>query len=309
MRPRDERRPLRPVRPEQPARPVQPVPERVTMPLLALVTQQSLEEDYRHVADQRAAAGTSGARPPRPRLGRGSVAVIAAFGLLVATAAVQTSRNATTDETSRTTLVGRANEGRDRLTELQQRLVDLREETAEASSALDRTTSREASAVAGRSRLQLAGGFVAVAGPGVQVVVDDAPGGEPEGRVRDEDLARLVDGLWTAGAEAIAINGQRMTALTSIRNSSQAINVNSRPLTAPYVVAAIGDPRSLQADLVDTRLGSEFDIIASSLGFVVEMDNVDRLLLPAGPEPRLRHAEPADAPSAELSSTTTGVLP
>lgn len=297
-----------PIRRPRPA-PDAPLPDRVTMPLLSLVTQQSLEEDYQHVADQRAAAGTTGARGPRPRLGRATVAVVAVFGLLVATAAVQTSRNATTDETSRTTLVGRVNEGRDRVTSLQRRLVELREETADASAALERTTAREAAAVASLSRLGLASGYTAVTGPGVRIVVDDAPGGEPDGRVRDEDLARLVDGLWSAGAEAVSINGQRLTVLSSIRNSSVAINVNSRPLTAPYVVSAIGDGRTLQADLVDSRLGNEFDIIASSLGFVVEMDNVDTLLLPAGPEPRLRNAEPVDDVSAELSSTTTGVLP
>ena len=54
--------------------------------------------------------------------------------------------------------------------------------------------------------------------------------------VRDADLAILVDGLWNAGAEAIAINGQRLTALTPIRNAGPAIQVNSTPLVPPYVV-------------------------------------------------------------------------
>ena len=58
-----------------------------------------------------------------------------------------------------------------------------------------------------------------------------------------------MNGLWTAGAEAISINGQRLTVLTAIRNGGPVINVNSRPLAPPYTVQAIGDPRTLLADL------------------------------------------------------------
>ncbi len=58
----------------------------------------------------------------------------------------------------------------------------------------------------------------------------------------------LVDGLWEAGAEAIAINDQRINALGGIRNTSRAIHVNGRPVNAPYVVSAIGDPRTCRPD-------------------------------------------------------------
>ena len=50
-----------------------------------------------------------------------------------------------------------------------------------------------------------------------------------------DDLATLVDGLWQAGAEAIAINGRRLTALSAIVNSGIAVRVNRSELNPPYV--------------------------------------------------------------------------
>ena len=60
----------------------------------------------------------------------------------------------------------------------------------------------------------------------------------------------MVNGLWAAGAEAVAVNGQRLTALSAIRSAGDAILVDYRPLTRPYVVVAIGDPRTLQSRFV-----------------------------------------------------------
>ena len=108
--------------------------------------------------------------------------------------------------------------------------------------------------------------------------------------VRDEDLALLVNGLWTAGAEAIAINGQRLTVLTFIQNSGPVINVNSRPLTPPYTVEAIGDPRTLLADLLESSSGARFTDLARLLGFEYDRQNVDELRLPGAGQRRLRYA-------------------
>src|SRR5262245_21070062 len=63
------------------------LPEHVTAPLLTVLTQRSLDEDYQHVADARRADGTSGGSR------KGVAIVVALFGLLIVTAAVQTSRD------------------------------------------------------------------------------------------------------------------------------------------------------------------------------------------------------------------------
>ena len=116
--------------------------------------------------------------------------------------------------------------------------------------------------------------------------------------VRDEDLALLVNGLWQAGAEAIAINGKRLTARSALRNSGAAINLNGPPpLSPPYVVSAIGDNRTLQADLLGTSTGLTFTSVAESFGFQVTWDTVDRISLPAAP-PRLRTLQYAEQGTA-----------
>ena len=102
----------------------------------------------------------------------------------------------------------------------------------------------------------------------MRITVDNRPGVDVNDEIRDEDLAYLVDGLWEAGAEAIAVNDQRLNVLGGIRNTSRAIHVNGRPINAPYVVAAIGDPRTLEARLVQTSQGQEWFSPRQQLRFV-----------------------------------------
>jgi uncharacterized protein YlxW (UPF0749 family) len=101
----------------------------------------------------------------------------------------------------------------------------------------------------------------------------------------------LADGLWSAGAEAISINGQRLTALSPIRTSGAAINVNDRPISAPYTILAIGDTSNLQASFAETTHGSAFYSLVSSLGFGFDMRNEDDVKLPASRMPELRWAK------------------
>jgi uncharacterized protein YlxW (UPF0749 family) len=265
------------------------LPEHVTLPLLTLLTQQSLDEDYQHVAERRRAGSPL---PARARSHRTAAIVVAAFALLVTVAALQTSRNAGITDASRATLVHQITANRARVADLQDRIVRQRERNVGLQSRLSRLNDTVRAAEARQRRLEVSTGFVAVTGPGVRIAVDDAPNGDPTQAVRDEDLALLVDGLWSAGAEAIAINGQRLTALTAIRNSGPAVHVNGRPLAPPYTVLAIGDTRTLQADLLDSTHGSEFYNLAHQLQFVYEMHNEDAMSLPAAPDRllQLRHA-------------------
>lgn len=252
--------------------------DRVNTPLLTRITQESLDEDYLHVAERRAATGGAG-QASRPRWI--AAVVVGAFGLLAAIAGVQTSQQSGVADAGRASLIQQINEKRADLADLQSRLVRLREQNVGLQSRYDQANDDLAAAAARSIRLAGQTGFGAVTGPGVRITVNDAPDGSEQ--VRDSDLSTLVNGLWAAGAEAISINGQRLTARTAIRNSGVAIHVNVRPLSPPYVVSAIGDNQTLQADLLDTASGSEFQTLAQSLGFPVSMENVNQLSLPAAP--------------------------
>jgi len=254
------------------------LPEHVTTPLLSLITQQALEEDYRSVAERRAREGAT-PEPPRSRVV--AAAVIAVFGILISIAAVQNSRNEEVSDAGRATLIERIGEARSGLEDRQARIADLTRENLELSDSLTELATVRQDAVSQMRRLQLGAGYLPATGEGVRIVVNDNPTGDPIQRVTDADLAMLADGLWEAGAEAIAINDQRLNPLGSIRNVGSAIHVNTVPLTPPYLVRAIGDKRTLQAELLNTTHGAQFFSLADQLGFEYSVDDVSELELPA----------------------------
>ena len=262
------------------------VEDRVTMPLLARITSQAIDEDYAHVAERRGSA-------PLGRRTRGLswwswLAVTVLVGTLLAVAGSQTSEQAVVRESSRGTLVSRISGEREVLAGTQAQVGRLQAATVARQTDLDRTTDDLDAALADITRLRTRTGYGPVRGPGVRLVVGDSASGDET--VRDEDLALLVNGLWTAGAEAIAINDERLTPLTYIQNSGPAINVNSQPLVPPYTVEAIGDQRTLQADLLDSSSGARFTDLVRLLGFRFDRENANDLRLPGVGLRRLRAA-------------------
>lgn len=268
-----------------------PLPEHVTTPLLTLITQQALEEDYRSVAQRRSLR--PGTEPPRSRML--AVAALLVLGLLVGVAAVQNSRNAAVEDAGRATLVSQIEQARGELSDTQAAIADTTRENRALTEGLTGLTATRQATTGRLRRLQVATGYHPVTGPGVRVVVEDKPDAGERELVQDTDLAKLVDGLWEAGAEAIAINDQRLNPLGAIRNVSTAIHVNTVPLSPPYVVRAIGDTRTLQADLAATTHGAEFFALAQQIGWGVDVDNVQELSLPAARQRRLQHVEAGTA--------------
>jgi uncharacterized protein YlxW (UPF0749 family) len=281
--------------------PARALPPHVTTPLLDLVTAQAMEQEYQQVAARRTASPEP-EEPTRSRLG--GVAALVAFGVLVSIAAVQTSRNEAAEDAGRATLIARIEEQRSTLQARQDQVADLTRENQVLTDGLEQRTATRQQAAAEVRQLQAITGFLGVTGEGVRVTVEGNPVGDASQQVRDADLALLVDGLFEAGAEAIAINDQRLNNLGSIRNTGAAVHVNTRPLTEPYVVRAIGDTRTLQANLVDTTHGADFFSLADQLGFVYTMQNVDQMSLPAARQRPLRwvRAEGPGTPGIEEGS-------
>ena len=180
---------------------------------------------------------------------------LAVFGVLVFTAASQTSRNASTSARDRATLIDQVNARRATVQQRNDQVRALRRENDQLDTELLAGRQTGSSVFARAQRLSVLTGAGKVKGPGVRVVVDDAPGAtSARNKVLDSDLQKLVNGLWEAGAEAISINGQRLTNLTTIRLAGWAITVNYRPLTAPYVVSAIGNTDTLPARFAETTM-------------------------------------------------------
>jgi uncharacterized protein YlxW (UPF0749 family) len=123
---------------------------------------------------------------------------------------------------------------------------------------------------------KLYGGLVPVEGQGVEVLLDNQEGSFYN--IKDDDLLKLLNDLRGAGAEAIAVNDQRILATTEVRLAGSHINVNLTRLSPPYKVVAIGPSGTLKSSL-EIRGGlTEY---LSDLGVSVTVESKDRVLVPA----------------------------
>jgi uncharacterized protein YlxW (UPF0749 family) len=284
-----------------------------SMSLLVDMMANTLDEAYA----ERAAAGTGGsargqqasARRSRPggRRRLWPLAGLVAVGLLTGTAVASVRDRAQADAGVRTGLLVEVVERTERVAALAARATRLRDEvTAVRAQALGADAAGRAAARR-LARLELAAGTTAVVGPGLVVRLDDAREGDaagpdplrggsvPEGRVRDSDVQDAVNGLWAAGAEAVAVDGQRLTALSAIRSAGESILVDLRPISPPYVVHALGDPADLEVGFVAGPSGRRLQTLTSLYGIAVEVERADELQLPGAGAPVLRFAEPVAA--------------
>lgn len=133
-------------------------------------------------------------------------------------------------------------------------------------------------------QLRLLAGLTAVAGPGVVVELDDSPrplrpGDDPNTVILHyTDLQGIVNELWANGAEAIAINGERIVLSTGLTCVGTTILCNAKRIAAPYRIIAIGD-----ADALLTALQRRDGVLATlrAFGFPVKMNAAPRLVAPA----------------------------
>ena len=102
--------------------------------------------------------------------------------------------------------------------------------------------------------------LTAVHGPGVTVTLYDAPLSVKPPGVADEllivhqqDIQAVVNALWRGGAEAMTLQGQRVTVLTGIKCVGNTVLLHGVPHAPPYVITAIGDPAVLEEALADSE--------------------------------------------------------
>lgn len=95
---------------------------------------------------------------------------------------------------------------------------------------------------------RIAAGLIPLTGSGIVIQLDDSkepvpPGGsQADYLVGSRDIRVVVEELWNAGAEAISVNGERLTTSTAIIDVGSSVLVNSAYLTPPYQVSALGAP-------------------------------------------------------------------
>lgn len=271
------------------------------MSLLTNVMDHSLDDGYAEAAARKTSEGAVGMpRTVRARLALAAGLVLAA--LVVTVGAAQARIAAPTVARERQELIDRIQRETAAADKLQGRVDKLRDEvSAQQREALKKDGGGDATDLTG-----ILSGAVAVHGPGVKLVVNDAKeattggDGSPRetlgfsdtGRVRDRDMQRVVNGLWESGAEAIAINGQRLTALSAIRAAGDAILVDNRPLVPPYTVLAVGDGGRLSTGFQNSADGLYLHALQENYGIRTGISTVGDVRLPAAPSVIVRTAQP-----------------
>ncbi len=264
-----------------------------SMSLLVDMMNDTLDGSYRDAADRVRTAPAVGGPPVRRRT---VVPLLVVLGLLTGTAAAQVRRRAHDADGGRAALVAEVTERTAASDALADRVEVLRADLAqERDRALGATGAglRAAQRLAG---LELQAATVPVRGPGVVVRLDDAPVADVDerpqrsgtGRVLDRDLQDAVNGLWAAGAEAVSVNDLRLTALTAIRSAGEAVLVDFRPLSPPYVVRAIGDAPALERGFRAGADGRRLATYPALYGLSLDVRRADALALPAAGVPDLR---------------------
>lgn len=255
------------------------------MDLLREIREGSVDPDY-----TRQRAWSEGASSRRWL----QLPVFAAAAMLFAISTVMTTRAAPQIEQDRTALVEsiqvqqeQQDAVREQITVTRERVEDLQQQALANDAGSQRVADQSAA-------LAVASGVEPVTGPGLVIVVDDAPGEDLDSRVIDTDLQQLSNGLWQSGAEAIAINGHRLTSLTAIRGAGDAITVDYRSLTSPYTIEVIGDPETLEQRFVVTDGGNWWSYLQNNLGMSMDITREKTLHLPAASRANLRFATGVD---------------
>lgn len=252
--------------------PVRTPSGRLEPSVLDTIAANALDDDYYEV------------RPGRYARSRGWTAagVLVAFAVMVTVAVVQTRDESLDRQVARETLVADIEARRDALARTQATQRALRTQVATLQAAVGDDPDH--------TMLQVVAGALPVTGPGVVVRVDDASDAV---RVTDRDLRLLVNGLWGAGAEAVAIDGRRIGTLSAIHEAGGAITVNYAAVNPPYTVEAVGDEGDLADGFTTGPFGAYWSLRQDEAGLKFDMQRADELRLPAVPEQRgsVRHAE------------------
>jgi uncharacterized protein YlxW (UPF0749 family) len=187
--------------------------------------------------------------------------VVFALAGLLATTSAQTARGTDLRSEGRTDTADLIAEQQHReqvqeadVARLQQRVAQLAQAAAPSGSKLEGLGQEAA-------RLAPAAGATPVRGPAIRVELDDAPhldavpdGFQPDDLVvHQQDVQAVVNALWSAGAEAMMLQDQRVVSTSAVRCVGNVLILQDRVYSPPYRITAIGDPARMERALDDSE--------------------------------------------------------
>jgi uncharacterized protein YlxW (UPF0749 family) len=233
-------------------------PANVTMALLEDLLTNTLDPGYRAAAAK---------QRPRHRWEHPLVWLCCvAVGLLLTVAYQQTHRGAPAREVARQDLISRIHSLQTAGNQLDTNAKQLAGDVARLrDQQLTNAGSKDL------RDLEVASGTVAVNGPGVVVSLaepkapdpsagNNRPGTTPQADVaivHDTDIRTVVNQLWSAGAEAIAVNSIRLTTTSAIRFAGEAVLVDFQQINSPYTIEAIGPRDPMLTSFADSPIARQ----------------------------------------------------
>lgn len=234
-------------------------------------------------------------RGQRPGVALPSILLV--LGVLVTAAVVQRERGPGRSED----LLRLIERRREATRELSAELATLGERLDRAQAARAEGSEEVAELLRMVDGLRPAAGLGPVEGPGLVVELRDsgeAPRTRGEAldlRIQDVDVQLVVNALWAAGSRAVAVNGRRVAVTTAIREAGGRIQVNFRPISSPYRIAAIGEPDSLRRGLDGSEIAEQLAVWTELYGLGFSVRAEDALRVPAlGADAGLAWARPAE---------------
>ena len=173
-----------------------------------------------------------------------------ALGFLIAAQLASEGPRVRYTTQERTPLVETANELQSQQDSLKQRILDLRSQiqTVEGQGEGSAATVRQLNDRLEQARI--AAGLIPLTGTGIVIQLEDSKqpvppdGSESDYLVGSRDIRVVVEDLWAAGAEAIAVNGERITPTSAIIDVGTSLLINSAYVAPPYQITALGPPDS-----------------------------------------------------------------
>lgn len=136
-------------------------------------------------------------------------------------------------------------------------------------------------------------GLAEVTGPGVTVVLTDAPQSQVNEAmqngtppidllvVHQQDIQAVVNALWSGGAQAISVQNQRVISTTGIKCVGNTVILHGVPYSPPYRISAVGDPIALQNALDQSDYLAAYRQTADSYGLGYAVTSATELKIPA----------------------------
>ncbi|MGY1690156.1 DUF881 domain-containing protein [Geodermatophilus sp. SYSU D01105] len=179
----------------------------------------------------------------------------------------------------------------DALRELEQELAAVR---AQAQALTEEAASRDGAVAAAQDQSaggELSAGLVGLTGRGVEITLDDAPrrpdGALPIGARPDDvvihqsDVQAVVNAVWAAGADAVAIMDQRLIATSAVRCVGNVLLLQGRTYSPPFVVTAVGDAAAIRAALAASPQVAVFQQAVEDFGLGFAVRERASVTLPA----------------------------